>query len=123
MGWATQGAAGKGKKRKGAGGKAVQAAAVTLVPFPSMQPAAVESLRYRAEDVARTVGRAAVKDARVCLLPFPALNQMIWVYAVGTALKGSNLKPTPSKVSLPSEDHLTRPSKRSCHPSGPASQR
>jgi hypothetical protein len=58
-------AASASKRRKGGGGKAVQAAAVTLLPFPAMQPAAVESLRYRAEDVARTVGRAAVKDARV----------------------------------------------------------
>ena len=62
-------AAAGSKRRKGSGGKAVQAAAVTLVPFPTMQPAAVESLRYRAEDVARTVGRAAVKDARVRSLP------------------------------------------------------
>eukprot|EP00898_Chlorokybus_atmophyticus_P002015 jgi/Chlat1/2814/Chrsp187S00201 len=45
-----------------------------LAPFPSLTSAAVDALRYRAEDTARAVTRAAVKEARAKELKLELLN-------------------------------------------------
>ncbi|CAM6090316.1 unnamed protein product [Calypogeia fissa] len=45
-----------------------------LAPFPLLTTAAIESLRYRAEDVARTVTKIAVREARAKELRMEILN-------------------------------------------------
>ncbi|KAK3271199.1 hypothetical protein CYMTET_20437, partial [Cymbomonas tetramitiformis] len=49
------------------GQKSTSKAPIVLHTFTKLKPTAVESLRYRAEDVARAVGKMAVKDARASL--------------------------------------------------------
>ncbi|KAL3682380.1 hypothetical protein R1sor_000402 [Riccia sorocarpa] len=46
----------------------------TITPFPLLNKAAVESLRYRAEDVARGVTKIAVREARAKELRMEILN-------------------------------------------------
>lgn len=48
--------------------------ATRIVPFPSLTKEAVESLRYRAEDVARGVTKVAIKEARAKELRLEILN-------------------------------------------------
>ena len=45
-----------------------------MAPFSGLKPEAVESLRYRAEDAARSVGKTAVREARVRELRAELLN-------------------------------------------------
>ena len=56
------------------GGDAGAAAAAAMAPFSGLKPEAVESLRYRAEDAARSVGKTAVREARVRELRAELLN-------------------------------------------------
>ena len=56
------------------GGDAGAAAATEMAPFVGLKPEAVESLRYRAEDAARSVGKTAVREARVRELRAELLN-------------------------------------------------
>ena len=56
------------------GGDAGVAAAAAMAPFSGLKPEAVESLRYRAEDAARSVGKTAVREARVRELRAELLN-------------------------------------------------
>ena len=56
------------------GGDAGAAAANAMAPFTGLKPEAVESLRYRAEDAARSVGKTAVREARVRELRAELLN-------------------------------------------------
>ena len=56
------------------GGDAGAAAATEMAPFAGLKPEAVESLRYRAEDAARSVGKTAVREARVRELRAELLN-------------------------------------------------
>ena len=48
----------------GVSGAAGAAAAPGLAPFGRLTHAAVEALRYRAEDIARSLTRSAVKEVR-----------------------------------------------------------
>ena len=56
------------------GGDAGAAAAAAMAPFSGLKAEAVESLRYRAEDAARSVGKTAVREARVRELRAELLN-------------------------------------------------
>ena len=56
------------------GGAAGAAAAEEIKPFDRLRKDAVEALRYRAEDAARSVGRSAVREARVRELKTELLN-------------------------------------------------
>jgi ATP-dependent RNA helicase DDX56/DBP9 len=48
--------------------------AFALKPFEKLAVQDVEALRYRAEDVARSIGRAAVRDARIREIRSELLN-------------------------------------------------
>lgn len=49
-------------------------AAAGIQPFPGLTKAAVEALRYRGEDIARSITKAVVKEARAKELRLELLN-------------------------------------------------
>ncbi len=55
------------------GGQAAAQAASPLAPFPRITRAAVEALRYRAEDVARALTKNVIRDVRVMSISWDSL--------------------------------------------------